>query len=112
MCFFTTTGKPETPKDINIEEVTWDQITLTWIPGFNGGYDQTIVLEFTEILSFSKHDSTQLDTQREVRITDIPKFPLQQRCQISGLYFCLSVSYNIMKNNYLSMFLKHINFDL
>ncbi|CAH8866179.1 unnamed protein product [Trichobilharzia szidati] len=78
-------SKPESPTDIRIEEVTWDQVTLTWVVGFNGGYDQTIILEFTEIQTLSKQDSMQLDNQRKVRITGIPKLQIQQRCQISGL---------------------------
>nr|CAH8866358.1 unnamed protein product [Trichobilharzia regenti] len=105
-------SKPESPTDITIEEVTWDQVTLTWVVGFNGGYDQTIILEFTEILTFNKQDSMQLDNQRKVRITGVPKLSIQQRCQISGLTSNTKYKFVIYAENILGQGMKSKEFTI
>ncbi|CAH8599576.1 unnamed protein product [Heterobilharzia americana] len=82
---------PETPKDIEIENVSWDRFTLSWIPGFDGGYNQTIILEFLEIFKLDNHDLTLFNNcvvkslPKVIEINQVPKIPIKQRCEISGL---------------------------
>lgn len=33
-------GKPEPPSDIQVLNITYDSIILSWVPGFDGGLEQ------------------------------------------------------------------------
>ncbi|KAK4467907.1 hypothetical protein MN116_008464, partial [Schistosoma mekongi] len=74
---------PDTPTDIEIKEVTWDKLTLGWIPGFNGGYEQTIVIEFLKVSNQQYKETTMKSLPKEVIINHVPKLPIHQHCQIS-----------------------------
>jgi hypothetical protein len=37
-------GKPEPPSDVDLLSTTDHSVTLSWIPGFDGGYNQTFVV--------------------------------------------------------------------
>ncbi|TNN20150.1 Hemicentin-1, partial [Schistosoma japonicum] len=76
---------PDTPTNIEIKEVTWDKLTLGWIPGFNGGYEQTIVIEFLKVSNQQYKETTVKSLPKEVIISHVPKLPIHQHCQISGL---------------------------
>ncbi|CAI2732757.1 unnamed protein product [Schistosoma spindalis] len=75
---------PETPKNIEVIEITWDKLTLGWIPGFDGGYEQTIVIQFLKV--FHKDQSvTGNNLPKSMLINHVPRLPIYQQCQISGL---------------------------
>ena len=46
-------GPPETPTELSVTSTTSISVTLTWLPGFNGGYEDT-----TFSLSYRRQDST------------------------------------------------------
>ncbi|XP_052099535.1 semaphorin-2A-like isoform X2 [Mytilus californianus] len=39
-------GPPDKPKYLQVIKTTIDKIDLRWLPGYNGGYDQTFVFEY------------------------------------------------------------------
>ncbi|CAH8634757.1 unnamed protein product [Schistosoma rodhaini] len=91
---------PETPTDIEIKEITWDKLTLSWIPGFDGGYEQTIVIEFLKV--FNKDQLTPVNNlPKSVFINHVPRLPIYQQCQISGLTPNTVYTFVIYGKNYL-----------
>ena len=38
--------KPEAPQNLSVESVTFVSVNLSWIAGFNGGYNQTFKVQF------------------------------------------------------------------
>lgn len=39
-------GHPDKPKYLKVTKTTVDTLYLRWIPGYNGGYDQTFVFDY------------------------------------------------------------------
>ena len=37
-------GKPEEPTEVTLVETGADSVTISWVPGFDGGYNQTFVV--------------------------------------------------------------------
>ena len=61
------TGKPDPPMNFNITStsITEDSITLTWRPGFNGGFQQTFVILYKTKLDTLWLNKTVYDTGRK-----------------------------------------------
>ncbi|CAH8552980.1 unnamed protein product [Schistosoma turkestanicum] len=91
---------PETPKDIEVKEITWNKLTLGWIPGFDGGYKQTIVVKFLRIMYQDKLVAVN-NIPREVIISHVPALPIYQQCHISGLTPNTTYTFVIYGKNYL-----------
>ncbi|VDP66370.1 unnamed protein product [Schistosoma mattheei] len=93
-------GTPETPKNIEVKEITWDKLTLSWIPGFDGGYEQTIVIQFLKVLHKDQL-TTVNNLPKSVFINHVPRLPIYQQCQISGLTPNTIYTFVIYGKNYL-----------
>ncbi|CAH8635769.1 unnamed protein product [Schistosoma haematobium] len=91
---------PETPKNIEVKEITWDKLTLSWIPGFDGGYEQTIVIQFLKVLHKDQL-TTVNNLPKSVFINHVPRLPIYQQCQISGLTPNTIYTFVIYGKNYL-----------
>lgn len=43
------TSAPEPPMGLHVVNFTHDSVTLTWIPGFDGGYDQSFKVRYVRV---------------------------------------------------------------
>ena len=41
-------GRPDPPSEVDVVSTSHDRVALTWIPGFDGGYNQTFVVSVVE----------------------------------------------------------------
>ncbi|KAG5441565.1 Hemicentin-2 [Clonorchis sinensis] len=70
---------PEAPSSVQLINITEDRILLSWIPGYDGGYSQHLVVRLT-----NDQDPYSQSGGRTVIIPDIPSFPERQQCWFTG----------------------------
>lgn len=46
-------GEPDAPTDVRALDTTWNKISVTWTPGFDGGKPQDFVILVDEITQIS-----------------------------------------------------------
>ncbi len=44
--YLNVTSRPDPPSYLQILNVTYNSVNLTWTPGFDGGYDQTFKIRY------------------------------------------------------------------
>ncbi|CAC5378323.1 unnamed protein product [Mytilus coruscus] len=42
----TQLDKPEAPRNLSVGQITFISVSISWIAGFNGGYNQTFTVQF------------------------------------------------------------------
>ncbi|TGZ66270.1 hypothetical protein CRM22_005418 [Opisthorchis felineus] len=70
---------PEAPSSVQLINITDDRILLSWVPGYDGGYSQKLVVRSTE-----DQDPHSQIGGRTVIISDIPSIPERQQCWFTG----------------------------
>jgi hypothetical protein len=88
--YFLFTGAPWRPENIQLDELQQTAIRISWIPGFNGGFSQTFVIQLsTDQINW--FNGTTVDENRlrrlSISITDL---------QESKKYFLRIIAYNVL----------------
>ncbi|VDP65193.1 unnamed protein product [Echinostoma caproni] len=84
--------QPSPPEDIanfQVVNITWNAVMLTWKTGFDGGLEQTVIMERlkviqTDMKDYSLGEPPAFEKQRFL-ITNIPRLPASHRCWLSNL---------------------------
>ncbi|KAF5404822.1 hypothetical protein PHET_01765 [Paragonimus heterotremus] len=80
---------PDVPINLHVDNFTWNAVLLSWISGFDGGFQQQIVIEARSIalpraIDWSRFmkDSTDVKT---FTVNDVPRVQTSHQCWLEGL---------------------------
>ncbi|KAF6774663.1 hypothetical protein AHF37_05316, partial [Paragonimus kellicotti] len=82
---------PDVPINLHVNNFSWNAVLLSWISGFDGGFQQQIIIEARSVAppraidwSMFMEDSTDLKT---FTVKDVPRVQTSHQCWLEDIHF-------------------------